>query len=227
MTHMHDEVITKRASGTALPRATKADGGEGAPEADAPLRALVSAYGVLDSQGEVVDKGAFSASLAERGESRPVIWSHDLWGVHALIGRTVSFEDTDEGLVALWRPLDTEAARAVVELLDNGAVTDYSFSAGVRDSRMVDNEGEDGGQTRHLTDLDLIEVGPCLRGANPEARHLGRADVEPADGGEADDPDSPDTAQASDDGAADVRKALARLALLGLLHGKDTHDDHS
>ena len=175
--------------------------GDGGEERSRTYRALVSVFDVEDVQGDIVDAGAFSATIAERGQARPVMWSHG-YGPGDIIGVTTSIEETDEGLLVEWRPVDSHAADAVCELIDAGAITDYSFSAGVRGEERPDG---DAGPV-HLTDLDLIEVGPCLRGANPQARGL---PVESAAG----------DAEKADSGADTMlaeRVARARLALLGL-----------
>lgn len=198
------EVIRKSGEGAALPRPEKSAG---------ELTAIVSVFGVEDSQGEIVDAGSFAKTIAERGQVRPVIWSHDHWGVASIIGRTTSLEETTledgrHGLVARWVPLDTEPARAVVEMLDAGAITDYSFSAAVKDYRRDPDS-----DTRHLTELDLIEVGPCLRGANPQASHLGRAAVpDPEDQTPPAEEPEGDEVSATDEVLV-ARARLARLAL--------------
>jgi len=85
------------------------------------------------------------------------------------------------------------AERTSLELLEVGAITDFSYSAIVEDYAV--EKGEEG-EIRHLTKLDLWEAGPCLRGANPLAKLKSQ--------------DAPET----DDAAQ--RTARARLALLGL-----------
>lgn len=180
-------------------------------------RALVSSFGTKDLQGEIVDKGAFSASLSERGQVRPVMWSHQHNDVRALIGVTRSIEETDDGLVVEWSPAATPEAAVVSMMLDSGAITDYSFAAVVRD--YADDEDE----VTHLTDLDLIEVGPTLRGANPAAGHLGRADDDHKPDADGDEDDKPDADGDDDDTIDDerARKARARLALVGLITQED------
>ena len=169
------------------------------PEDEKPKRksepgtftALVAVFGNVDSDGEVTDKGAFTEALAER-PTVPIMWSHG-YGTSDIVGYSTKAEETDEGLLLEWKALDTEIGRSVAELLEVGAITDFSYSAIVEDYTV---EKSDDGEIRHLTKLDLWEAGPCLRGANPLAKLKSQ--------------DAPET----DDAAQ--RTARARLALLGL-----------
>ena len=165
------------------------------PEDEKPepgtFTALVAVFGNVDSDGEVTDKGAFTEALAER-PTVPIMWSHG-YGTSDIVGYSTKAEETDEGLLLEWKALDTEIGRSVAELLEVGAITDFSYSAVVED---YTSEKSDEGEIRHLTKLDLWEAGPCLRGANPLAKLKSQ--------------DSPET----DDAAQ--RTARARLALLGL-----------
>jgi len=165
------------------------------PEDEKPepgtFTALVAVFGNVDSDGEVTDKGAFTEALAER-PTVPIMWSHG-HGTSDIVGYSTKAEETDEGLLLEWKALDTEIGRSVAELLEVGAITDFSYSAVVEDYTL---EKSDEGEIRHLTKLDLWEAGPCLRGANPLAKLKSQ--------------DSPET----DDAAQ--RTARARLALLGL-----------
>ena len=153
--------------------------------------ALVAVFGNVDSDGEVTDKGAFTEALAER-PTVPIMWSHG-YGTSDIVGYSTKAEETDEGLLLEWKALDTEIGRSVAELLEVGAITDFSYSAVVEDYTL---EKSDDGEIRHLTKLDLWEAGPCLRGANPLAKLKSQ-----------DTPETDDAAQ---------RTARARLALLGL-----------
>ena len=190
--------VYKRASASIAPIVSKAAPSEGGEPAEAvekgTFRALVAVFGNVDSDGEVTDKGAFSESLSAR-PTVPIMWSHG-YGTSDIVGYSTKAEETDEGLLLEWKALDTEIGRSVAELLDAGAITDFSYSAVVESATV---EKAEGSEIRHLTKLDLWEAGPCLRGANPLAKLKSQ-----------DAPEAPVT----DDAAQ--RTARARLALLGL-----------
>lgn len=193
--------VYKRASASIAPVVAKAAPSEGGEPAEAvekgTFRALVAVFGNVDSDGEVTDKGAFSESLSAR-PTVPIMWSHG-YGTSDIVGYSTKAEETDEGLLLEWKALDTEIGRSVAELLDAGAITDFSYSAVVESATV---EKAEGSEIRHLTKLDLWEAGPCLRGANPLAKLKSQ-----------DAPEAPE-APVTDDAAQ--RTARARLALLGL-----------
>lgn len=196
--------VYKRASASIAPVVAKSTPAEGGEPVETPekgvFRALVAVFGNVDSDGEVTDKGAFSESLSAR-PTVPIMWSHG-YGTSDIVGYSTKARETDEGLLLEWKALDTEIGRSVAELLDAGAITDFSYSAVVESATV---EKSDGGEIRHLTKLDLWEAGPCLRGANPLAKLKSQDATGPSE-----DPEAP----ATDDAAQ--RTARARLALLGL-----------
>ena len=190
--------VYKRASASIAPVVAKTTSTEGdgpvEPTGEGVFRALVAVFGNVDSDGEVTDRGAFSESLSAR-PTVPIMWSHG-YGTSDIVGYSTKAEETDEGLLLEWRALDTEIGRSVAELLEAGAITDFSYSAVVESATVEKSES---GDIRHLTKLDLWEAGPCLRGANP----LAKLKSQDASG-----------ASVTDDAAQ--RTARARLALLGL-----------
>ncbi len=143
------------------------------------FEALVSVFGNVDLGGDRILPGAFSKSLAkwaESGDPIPVLWNHDWGNPLAHIGKVVSAEETDEGLVVKGTlDMDNEFASQVHRLLSERRVKEMSFGYNV-----VDAEQNDGAY--ELKELDLIEVGPTLKGMNPATELLavksfGRAEV--------------------------------------------------
>lgn len=132
------------------------DGGD-----DLTFTAFVSRFGNVDSQGEVVDKGAFSKTLAERDEV-PCVWSH-MWSDPFNYIGVAKCSETDEGLyVEATLDGSNPTARQVHRLMQLGVIREFSFSANLEDW-YVDSD-----DVVHLAQLDLFEVGPCLVGANRE-----------------------------------------------------------
>ena len=74
--------------------------------------------------------------------------------------------ETDRGLHVRYRLDDTPIARQVYRLLKERRVREHSFAYDVVRAR----PGEDG--TNELLELDIIEVGPTLKGANPATELL-------------------------------------------------------
>jgi HK97 family phage prohead protease len=139
----------------------KADGTKGT------FTALVSVYGNVDRHGERVQPGAFDKSLArwrEKGDPIPVIWSHNWADPHAYVGEIDpdNAVSTDRGLQVTGKmDLDDPFAAKVHKLLSSRRVAQWSFGYEVLDEKTAKDGAVD------LLELDLIETGPTLKGANP------------------------------------------------------------
>lgn len=135
------------------------------------FEAIVSVFDNIDHGGDRVVKGAFDRTLNDwqaSGDPIPVIFSHDWGNPDAIIGKVVAAEERDEGLWVkgqLW--MDDPNARKAWRLMNERVVKEFSFGFSVRRERTA----KDG--ANELLDLDLIEVGPTLKGMNPATQLLG------------------------------------------------------
>lgn len=141
------------------------DGTEGTFEA------LVSVFDNVDLVGDRVVKGAFAKSLQrweESGDPIPVVFSHQWDNLDAHIGEVLSAEETDDGLLikAQLDVDDDDAAAKVHRLLSKRRIKEFSFAYDVIDEAKADGANE-------LRELELIEVGPTLKGANPDTVLVG------------------------------------------------------
>lgn len=133
---------------------------------DGTFEALVSVFGNVDHAGDRVVKGAFAKSLERWGQSGdpiPVVFSHRWDDLDAHIGKVLTAEETDEGLLVTAQ-LDIEddpAAAKVHRLLKDRRIREFSFAYDVLDEKAANGANE-------LLELDIIEVGPTLKGMNPE-----------------------------------------------------------
>lgn len=142
--------------------------------------ALVSAFGNVDSQGDVIDKGAYTKTLAQKtvdGRSIPVVWSHQWYDIDSFLGVYTKAEETDAGLqlTGLLDIEDSSNARRVWQLMKAGAVVEFSVSGEVIEGGYLEKaEGEDepADSAYHIRELDLWEAGPCFKGANSETELL-------------------------------------------------------
>ena len=131
------------------------------------ISGYASVFGNVDSDGEIVDRGAFSASLAQhrKAYTQPLmLWQHD---PHQVIGKWDHFEEDSTGLLATGRLLPAvQRAAEAIALISEGAI--YGLSIGfntVRD-RVIN-------KVRHLEVLNLREVSLVSFASNSDARiHL-------------------------------------------------------
>lgn len=143
--------------------------GEGA---SGEFEALVSIFNNVDLVGDRVMPGAFTKSLERwksSGDPIPVIWSHEWDDPNAHIGTVVEAEERPEGLYVKGQlDLENDFARQVHKLLMQRRVKEFSFAYDVVDEKQADDT-----RANDLVELDLIEVGPTLKGANPETQLIG------------------------------------------------------
>lgn len=134
--------------------------------------AIVSVFGNVDLGGDRVMPGAFDKSLAkwqESGDPIPVIWNHQWDNPLAHIGAIDPADavETDEGLMVKGTlDLDNAFAAQVHRLLMERRVKELSFGYNVVDAKRAKDGALD------LLELDLIEVGPTLKGMNPDTSLL-------------------------------------------------------
>lgn len=135
--------------------------------------ALVSAFGNEDSQGDVVEKGAFTKTLAEwivKGRPMPVVWAHQFHDIDMFLGKYVEAEETDAGL-RLKGLLDMDHAPAarVHKLMEQGLIVEFSISGMVRDYELIEKDDDESWwPSMVIKDIDLWEAGPCFKGANDQ-----------------------------------------------------------
>jgi Escherichia/Staphylococcus phage prohead protease len=145
---------------------TKADGEAG------QFTALASVFGNVDHVGDRVMPGAFKATLErwrESGDPIPVVLSHQ-WDnpmAHIGIADPRAVVETERGLLVQGKRDigDNETAKQVHKLMKRRSLKSFSFGYVVPDGG--EELAKDG--ANNLTEVDLVEFGPTLKGANPEA----------------------------------------------------------
>jgi HK97 family phage prohead protease len=137
------------------------------------FEARVAAYGNVDLGGDRIEEGAFDDTLKAWGDSGdpiPVIWSHQWDDPMAHIGTVTEARSTEDGLDIVGElDLTTDLARQVHRLMVGRRVKEFSFAYMPTDAAPDDDDD----RVRVLRGLDLIEVGPTLKGMNPETELYG------------------------------------------------------
>lgn len=156
------------------------------------FEAIVAVFDNIDAYGDRILAGAFERTLKPPPEGRgypPIVWSH-MWfeppiGASAEAEEVTDFKlangDTISGLRILGDLFigENDRAREVYAAMKNvggdglSPLREFSFAYFVRSGRFVDepvDEDDSSKGTREvyeLLELDVIEVGPTLLGANP------------------------------------------------------------
>ena len=120
---------------------------------------LAAVYGNTDLQGDVIEPGAFSKTIREKGEV-PILWQHDSAEPIGL-GK---LSDSAAGLVITGElALESPVAHKAYGLLKRRIVTGLSIGFDGVKSRVVDG-------VRRLSEVRLWEVSLVTFGANPQAQ---------------------------------------------------------
>lgn len=188
------------------------------------FRAVVSTFGTVDSQGESIEKGAFSGSISDEV---PVLWDHQWDNIWSHIGSAKATE-TEEGLVVdATLDLDNPTAEQAFKLLKSGRVKEFSIG-GYEPSSSI-TVSDDG--VRHIGKFNLVEVSLTLRGSNPKTRLINvKADDQATDQGGAgansdtgSSDEAEDSTQALVDAITSVSDALAGIKDdLDIMAGNDS-----
>ena len=170
-----------------------------------------------DSYGDVVKRGAFAKTLAERwngGKGIPFLWAHKMDDLKAFIG-TAEAEEDEKGLRFVATFDDTEEAQKVRQLYKDGRLRKFSFAYDVKEEGLVTLE--DGMKANELRELDLFEISAVTVPANDDA---GVVDVKSAE------PEAKSGARNSKKDADRISQAIALLKeVLGEMDPKDDEDE--
>lgn len=122
------------------------------------IEAVVSTFGVLDADREVVVASAFTD-----GQAVPMVWSHK-WD--QVIGRGTIRVDTDRAVFSGRVFLDTTAGLDAFRTMKNMAeLQQFSWGFTVLKSDVLTIAGE---QVRRILETETHEVSPVLVGSNPQ-----------------------------------------------------------
>ena len=135
--------------------------------------ALASVFGNVDLVGDRMMPGAFKTTLEEKRQKNavlPIVFSHAWDDPMKFIGEadTHAVLETEEGLLVQGK-LDINNGNPVADqvhkAMKKGWITDWSFGFTVREGGEKTVKG-----VNEISDVELIEAGPTLKGANPEAQ---------------------------------------------------------
>lgn len=154
------------------------------PDKRGQFEAYVSVFGNKDSQGDIVESGAFTKSLAEwvvKGRPIPVVWAHQFSDPDNILGAYKEAKETDTGLRLVGQlEMGWQKAERIHALMEKDLIAEFSFSGKVRDYELLEKEDDEDDEDPwawlfpgiRIKDIDLWEAGPCFKGANPETQLL-------------------------------------------------------
>ena len=130
---------------------------------DGRFAGYASVFGNVDSQRDVVRKGAFLRSLRARSAPLQVLWQHQWNEPIGVIERI--FEDAHGLYVEGRLMMDVARAKEAMALMKSGIVRGLSIGYTVKSSRRNPDSG-----VRELLEIDLWEISVVTMPANHAAR---------------------------------------------------------
>ena len=125
---------------------------------------IASAAGVLDMHGEVIEKGAYDATLAAKGGTVVLLWQHDVTKPIGVIHLSVDKKGDLVGVGDI--NLDTALGREAYSLLKQGAIGAMSIGFNIPTGG-AHWDGDHG--IMRITQIDLWETSLVTFPANPGA----------------------------------------------------------
>ena len=119
-----------------------------------------SVFGNVDSDGDVISKGAYKKTIQENGNRVKYLYQHDM---DKPLGKMVHLEEDDKGLMFEAQIPKTQLGKDVVELMKAGVITENSVGILPVQKEM----GSDG--YRHLNEVKLFEISAVTLAANDQA----------------------------------------------------------
>lgn len=119
------------------------------------VEGYAAAFGNVDLGKDIIHPGAFSKTLAERGNKVRFLWQHD---THEPIGKPVEMREDNAGLFMKAIISDTARGRDALALLRDGAINGLSIGYDAIPGGTDFSKSEDGEPIRNLRELRLWEV---------------------------------------------------------------------
>jgi HK97 family phage prohead protease len=129
---------------------------------DGTFTGYASVFGIVDSQKDIIQRGAFSRTLRQRKGDVKLLWQHKL---DEPIGVFSSLKEDSHGLFVEGKLLlDIQRAGEAYALLKSGAINGMSIGYSVVDASYDSETG-----VRLISDVDLFEVSLVTFPANEKA----------------------------------------------------------
>jgi uncharacterized protein len=123
-----------------------------------------SVFRNVDHHGDVIEPGAFTKTIQERGHKVKVLWQHDPF---TPIGKAIHLEEDNHGLFVRAKIFDTTAGRDAMTLIKGGVIDELSIGY-----KTIKDEWDKERGVRRIKEVQLFEFSPVTFAANPQAAIL-------------------------------------------------------
>ena len=126
-------------------------------EAEGIITAYAAVFGTTDSYGDVIQRGAFAKTIAERKDKIKVLVNHDGWS-RLPVGKPVTMEEDSYGLFTATKMSATQMGKDIYTLATEGAISELSIGYYALKASYPDDEASRAaGIWRYLNEVKLEE----------------------------------------------------------------------
>ena len=136
---------------------------ESADEGTGEFSGYAAVFGNVDSGGDIIEKGAFTKTIAEDFDRIKILALHN--GCWLPVGKPIELREDDRGLFIRGKISNTSMGRDIRTLLKDGVLNELSIGY---DTVAFDYDSETG--IRHLKEIKLWEVSIVTWAMNEQAR---------------------------------------------------------
>ena len=124
------------------------------------VKGYASVFGNVDSDGDIITKGAYQKTIKENGYRVKYLYQHDM---DKPLGKMVHLEEDQNGLMFEARIPKTQLGKDVIELMKAGVITENSVGILPIQKQMNENG------YREINEVKLFEVSAVTLAANDAA----------------------------------------------------------
>lgn len=121
-----------------------------------------SVFGNIDSDGDIINKGAYTKTISENGNRVKYLYQHDM---DKPLGKMINLYEDEKGLVFEAQIPKTTLGKDVMELMKAGVITENSVGILPIKKEMVEGN-------RHINEVKLYEISAVTLAANDQATML-------------------------------------------------------
>tara|TARA_B100000963_G_C22640839_1_gene680469 strand:- start:17740 stop:18432 length:693 start_codon:yes stop_codon:yes gene_type:complete len=126
------------------------------------VKGYASVFNNIDSDGDIIKKGAYKKTIQENGSRVRYIYQHDLMKP---LGKMKYLEEDEKGLMFEAEIAKTQLGKDVIELIKSGVITENSVGILPIQKEMVNGK-------REISEVKLYEISAVTLAANDKAMIL-------------------------------------------------------
>ena len=130
-----------------------------ADEKSGIVKGYGSVFGNIDSDGDIINKGAYTKTITENGNRVKYLYQHDM---DKPLGKMTNLYEDEKGLMFEAQIPKTRLGKDVMELMKTGVITENSVGILPIQKEMVDGH-------RHINEVKLYEISAVTLAANDQA----------------------------------------------------------